>query len=165
MTTTNGTWRHGVVIGLIAYASVALFYAAFDLLAARGTLFTVDLLGKATFRGLRDPAVLLLPITPDLGAVFLYNALHLVVSLAIGLTVMRLIVQAERHPARARFMLVIIVGGFVVTVLAVAWLTTGFRAVLPWWSIVLANALATAVAGVYVLRTRPGVLRRLLAAS
>jgi len=35
------------VVGLIAYAAVALFYSGFDWLAARGTLYTVDLLGKA----------------------------------------------------------------------------------------------------------------------
>ena len=35
-----------------------MFYAAFDVLAARGTLYTVNLLGMAVFKGLRDPSVL-----------------------------------------------------------------------------------------------------------
>jgi hypothetical protein len=54
MVPASRTMREGIVVGLIAYASVAVFYSAFDLLAARGTLYTVDLLGKAVFRGLRD---------------------------------------------------------------------------------------------------------------
>ncbi len=155
-------WRQGVVVGLIAYASVAVFYSAFDFLAARGTLFTVDLLGKAVFRGLRDPSVLQSPIQPDLLAVFWYNGLHLILSLAIGLIVIRLIAQAERHPTQASLVLFTIVAGFVVTVVGVGWLTSAMRPVLPWWSIVVANGLATLVAGAYLLRTRPGLWGRLI---
>ena len=58
MATVGRTIRQGVIVGLIAFASVAMFYAAFDVLAARGTLYTVNLLGMAVFKGLRDPSVL-----------------------------------------------------------------------------------------------------------
>ena len=47
MATMRRTIRDGLIVGLIAYASVAAFYAVFDLLAARGALYTVDLLGKS----------------------------------------------------------------------------------------------------------------------
>lgn len=153
----------GVVVGLIAYMSVAVFYSAFDLLASRGTLYTVDLLGKAVFRGLRDPTVLQYPIQPDLTAIFWYNGLHLVASLVIGLIVIRLIEHAEQHPAQARLVLGVIVAGFVVTVLGVGVLTTPMRPVLPWWSIAAANGLATLLAGGYLLRKRPGLWGRLIA--
>ena len=156
------TLRQGLVVGLIAYAAVALFYAAFDLLAARGTLYTVDLLGKAVFRGLRDPSVLQYPIQPDLGAVFLYNGLHLLLALAIGLIVTRLVDQADRHPSQGPLILLVIVAGFVVTVYGVGALTQPMRPLLPGWSIVAANAFATLVAGLYLLRKRPGLLGRLL---
>ena len=155
-------WRQGFVVGLIAYASVAVFYSAFDLLAARGTLFTVDLLGKAVFKGLRDPAVLQYSIQPDLLVVFWYNGVHLILSLAIGLIVTRLVAHAERHPTQASLVLFTIVAGFVVTVLGVGWLTSPMRPVLPWWSIVVANGLATLVAGAYLVRTRPGLWGRLI---
>ena len=153
--------RDGVVVGLIAYASVAIFYSAFDLLAARGTLYTVDLLGKAVFRGLRDPGVLQYPISLDLAAVFLYNGLHLLISLAIGLIVTRLVEHAELHPEHAQLVLSAIVAGFVLTVLAVGFLTRQMRPVLPWWSIAVANALAALLAGSYLLQKRPGLLGRL----
>ncbi|HQR19136.1 MAG TPA: hypothetical protein PK948_12245 [Gemmatimonadales bacterium] len=157
--------RDGLVIGLIAYAAVALFYAAFDVLAARGTLFTVDLLGKALFRGLRDPSVLLFPPHLDAAAIFWYNAFHLVMSLAIGVIVSSLIARAEDHPGQARAMLFVIVAGFFVTVVAVGWLTAPMRALLPWWSIVVANAAAVVVAGSWLLRRHPGIGGRMLHAA
>lgn len=48
--TRSETIGQGLIVGLIGYAAVAVFYTVFDLLAARGSLFTVDLLGKAFFR-------------------------------------------------------------------------------------------------------------------
>lgn len=165
MSPSSRTMGEGMVVGLIAYASVAVFYSAFDLLAARGTLYTVDLLGKTVFRGLRDPGVLQLPIRPDLTALLAYNALHLLISLAIGLIVIRLIEQAERHPSQARPVLFVMAAGFVLTILGVGVLTTPMRPVLPWWSIVVANVFATLLAGVYLLRKRPGLWGRLIHAA
>jgi hypothetical protein len=156
------TLREGLVVGLIAYVAVAAFYALFDLLAARGSLYTLNLLGKAVFRGLRDPAVLQLPVQPDVGAMALYNALHLGISLAIGLTVTRLAAQAERRPGQAQLAGLTIVTGFFVTILGIGLLSTPIRPVLPWWSIVVANALAVLLAGSYLIRKHPGTWRRLI---
>lgn len=155
------TLRDGLIVGAIAYAAVALFYSAFDFLAARGTLYTVDVLGRALFRGLRDPGVLLFPLERDPTAIFLYNGFHLVMSLGIGVVVTSLVGQAERHPTQAPLVLVMLVAGGVLTVFGVAFLTDAMRPVLPWWSIVVANLLAAGLAGAYLLRRRPG-LRRLL---
>ena len=108
MTTARRTVRDGIVVGLIGYVSVAAWYSVFDLLAARRTLYTVNLLGEAVFRGLRDPGVLQYPIHLDMPAIFLYNALHLVIALAVGLIVTRLVAQAGirgrvcKPPPRAR---------------------------------------------------------------
>ena len=154
------TLREGLIVGLIAYAAVALFYSAFDFLAARGSLFTVNMLGRAAFRGLRDPAVLMFPGRLDLPAIFLYNGLHLILSLVIGLVVTTIVDQAERRPSVAPFLLPVIVAGGVLTVLAVGFLTQAARPVLPWSSIVVANVLAAGLAGLYLLRRRPGLWRR-----
>jgi multisubunit Na+/H+ antiporter MnhB subunit len=151
-----------LTVGLIAAVSVALFYAVFDFLAARGTLFTVDLLGKAVFQGLRDPSVLLLPVRPDPRAILQYNVMHLLISLAIGLVVTGLVEHAERHPSRARMIALVIVGGFFVTILVVNVLTDPIRTLVPWWSVVFANALAVLLAGLYLMRRRPGIARRML---
>jgi len=162
MTPATRTVREGLMVGLIAYVAVAAFYAVFDALAARGAFYTLNLLGKAVFRGLRDPAVLQLPVPPDLGAMAWYNLLHLGASLAIGAAVTGLASQAERRPAQARLAAVIIVMGFFVTILGVGLLTAPIRPVLPWWSIVVANALAVLLAGMYLIRRHPGIWRRLI---
>ena len=162
MTSGRSRWlRDGVVVGLIAYAAVAVFYSAFDLLASRGTLFTVNLLGEGLFKGVRDPSVLQFPIPVDLQVVFWYNALHLALSLAIGLFVLRLVEESERNPARAGLMAGFIVTGFAITVAVVGRLTEPMRELLPWWSIVVANGAATVCAAAYLLKVRPGVWRRM----
>jgi hypothetical protein len=157
MTTRHRPLREGLIVGFLAYAAVALFYSTFDLLAARGALFTVDMLGRAVIQGLRDPGVLLFPHQLDLMAVFLYNALHLMVSLSIGVIVTELLAQAEQHPRQAPAILGAIAVGGVLTVLAVGEMTREMRPVLPWWSIVAANALAVVVAGTYLTRRHGAV--------
>lgn len=159
------TIRDGVIVGLIGYAAVALFYTAFDFLASRGTLYTVNLLGKAVFRGLRDPSVLMFPLELDTGAIIRYNALHLVVALIIGIGVTAMIATAERHPSRRGIVRVLIVAGLVVTVAIVAALTTPIRPLVPMWSIVAANVLAMVLAGAYLVWRRPGLWNRLALAS
>lgn len=154
--------REGLVVGLTAYTAVAAFYAVFDLLSTRGTLYTVNLLGKAVFKGVRDPAVLQLPVPLDPSAILWYNVLHLAISLAIGFIVVSLVTHVERHPSQARLVLFTLVAGFVVTILAVGLLTSSMRPVLPWWSVVIANVLAVFLAGAYLLRKHPGIWHRLV---
>ena len=157
----NRTIRDGLAVGLLAYAAVALFYSAFDFLAARGTFYTVDLLGRALFKGLRDPSILMFSLDRDPAAIFLYNAFHLVMSLAIGLVVASLVHQVERHPSQALLVVIMIVAGGVLTVFGVAYLTESIRPLLPWWSIIVTNALAALLAGLYLVRRHPGLWQRL----
>ncbi len=158
---SNRTLRDGIVVGLIGYFAVAVLYAVFDLIAARGMLHTVDMLGKAVFRDLRDPGVLQMPMELDVAAIIWYSGLHLVLSLAIGMIVTSLIAYSEQHPEKSTLVLLILIAGFVVTVAAVGMLTSGFRELLPWWSIVVANILAVICAGAYLVRQRPGTWQRL----
>lgn len=158
----NRTTRQGLVVGFIAYAAVALFYGAFDFLAMRGPLYTVNMLGRSLFRGMRDTGVLQYPARIDATAIVRYNAFHLVAALAIGLIVMRLVDRAERRPSQAGGMLLLLVAGFVGTVIAVGFLTVPIRPLLPWWSIVVANSLAVVAAAVYVVSRRPGIAGRLM---
>lgn len=162
MSDARRTIRDGVVAGLIGYAAVAVFYSVFDFLAARGSLYTVNVLGRAVFRGLRDPGTLFFPVDLDAGAILAYNTLHLVLAIAIGLIVTSLIALGDRNPGRRRFIRFVIVAGFFVTIAVVGLLTSSMRPVLPWWSIVVANALAALLAGAYLVGRRPGLWRRLV---
>ncbi|MFN0178320.1 MAG: hypothetical protein ACKVZ0_05935 [Gemmatimonadales bacterium] len=157
--------RQGLVVGIIAFGAVALFYAVLDLLAARGALYTVNLLGKSVWRGVRDPGILVLPIQLDYVAIAAYSGLHLAASLLIGLIVTRFAAQAERQPAQAPLMTALIVGGFVVTVIVVGLLTNSIRPLLPWWSIMAANSFAVLAAAWYLASKNPGIWQRTFAAG
>ncbi|MCC6316642.1 MAG: hypothetical protein IT361_03035 [Gemmatimonadaceae bacterium] len=161
MTQGTRTFREGIVLGIIGYATVAAFFAIFDFLAARGTLFTVNLLGQTVFRGVRDPAVLQLPIPLDMVAIGLFNALHLVASLTIGLIVAWLVAHLEGPPAQRRLAWLLIGAGFFVTIFGIGLLSASFRALLPFWSVVLANVAAVIVGGVWMLRHHPRALASL----
>ena len=161
---TKSRWmRDGISVGLMAYLAVAVFYSAFDVMASRGAFFTVNLLGRAVFRGLRDPAVLQFPVALDFPAAFWYNAVHLAMSLGIGLVVMGLVEQAEREPDQAHMVSAIIVGGFIATIGGVGLVTEPIRALVPWWSVVTANVIATAGGAAYLTVKRPGIWRRMMA--
>lgn len=150
------------MLGLIAYVAVAGFYALFDFLAARGLFYTLNLLGLTVFRGARDPSLLQFPISYDVTAMALYNGVHLAASLVIGLIVAGLAFLPEQRPRLARPAAAVIAAGFVVTILAVGFLSRPIRPLLPWWSIVVANALAVLLAGWYLLRKHPGLWHRLV---
>lgn len=162
MASDSRTVRDGVAMGLIAYVGVAVFYTGFDILAVREPLYTVDLLGKVAFRGVRDAAVAGTPFQPDHAAIFLYNGLHLVLSLTLGLGVAWLVGRAERHVEDAYVCLFALVGGFAAIILAAGVITSPVRPLLPYWSIVSANVYASALAALYLLWRRPGVWRALL---
>ncbi|MBM4194913.1 MAG: hypothetical protein FJ202_11115 [Gemmatimonadetes bacterium] len=157
------TFKDGLVIGLIAYTAVVTCYAALDFLAARGAFYTVNVLGQSLFRGLRDPSVLQLPIPLDPMAMFFYNGVHLVASLAIGQAVMAFVDVAEQSPQRSGFAFTMVTAGFVITIVAVGALSAPIRPVLPWWSIVLANSAAVVLAWMYLGARRPGVWRAMTA--
>lgn len=162
MTASSRIMREGIIVGLIGFAAVALSYAAFDFLAARGFLFTVNLLGETVFFGLRDPGVLWTPIAVNLNAVLLYTALHLVTALIIGIVVSWLAAHLEGPPSEVRLAALLIAAGFFVTIFGVGMVSSPIKALLPWWSVVVANGLAVLTAGAYLLRRHPGVGRRLL---
>jgi len=162
MSTTNRIVRQGLTVGLIGSAAVAVFYAFFDFLAARGFLFTVNLLGQSLFFGLRDPSVLESPMPIDLTAVMLYTIFHLLVALIIGLFISWLVAQLEGPPAQTRLALLVIVAGFFVTIFGIGMVSSPIKSLLPWWSVVVANILAVAVAGAYLLGRHPGLPKRLM---
>ena len=163
MTRSGRIIREGIVVGLIGFAAVAAFYAVFDFLAARGFLFTVNLLGEAVFFGQRDPSILEAPIAVNMTAVVFYTALHLVTALVIGIFVSWLAAHLEGPPSEVRLAILLIAAGFFVTIFGIGMVSSPIKALLPWWSVVLANSLAVVVAGAYLIKRHPGLPWRLLA--
>ncbi|MDH5590021.1 MAG: hypothetical protein OEZ65_07855 [Gemmatimonadota bacterium] len=152
--------REGVTVGLIGYAAVAAFYTLFDLLAGRGLVFTLNLLGKVVFRGVRDPAILQLPIPADVGAMVAYNFVHLVAALAVGLFVAWMVARVEDRPERGMVVSLVMLGGYVITVWAASRLTVDVAPLLPVWTIVTVNTLAAVGGAVFLWRAHPGLWGR-----
>lgn len=92
----------GVVAGLIGYATVVVVIAALNVLAGRSPFYMAALFGSALFYHLSDPATL--TIAP--GPILAYNALHLIIFIALGLVVSWLVSLAERYPAALYLILI-----------------------------------------------------------
>lgn len=160
MARSGRTIREGVAVGLIGYAAVAAFFTFFDLLAGRGPVFTLNILGRVVFRGARDPSILRLPVPADVGAMVLYNFLHLAAALAVGLFVAWLLTRVEEDPKRGALAAVVILGGYVTTVAAVGWLSRVVAPLIPFWTIVVVNTLAAVGGALYLWRAHPGLWAR-----
>lgn len=159
---TISRWiREGCIVGLLAFVTVAVFYAAFDLLAARGALYTVNQIGVVLQRGPTEIGAAGGSWPIDLGAIVFYSTLHLVVSLGIGLLVCRLVHEAELRPTQAQVALLFIVAGFAGTIALVGALSAPIREVLPWWSVIASNTAAVLVAGTVLLRRHPSFVEDL----
>ena len=156
------TIKEGIIIGFIGYASVALLYVFFDIIAARGLLFTVDILGKALFRGLLDPLAMAEPAALDLEAIFWYNIFHLVTALIIGLLVISFVDLTDRKPSQGQFILFTLFLGFVITVVVVSFLTSPISDFLPWWSVIIANSISVVCSSYYLFKKHPGIGPHLL---
>ncbi len=157
----NGrVFREGVIVGLIGFSVVAVFYGVFDLLAGRGIAFTLNMLGKVSFGGLRDPSVLQLPVPIDTEAMIAYNFLHLIVALAVGLFVASLVARVEDRPRIGPPVAGILLGGYLITVVVVMLVTRNVAELLPVWTIVVVNTLAAVGGGLYLWRAHPGLWER-----
>jgi hypothetical protein len=152
--------RDGLLVGLIAYGSVILVYTALDLLGGRGPFYTVNLLGHAVLVGAAGAADA--GVGVDLGAVALFNGIHLVVSLLIGLVVLQLVAFAEREQRQALVVILAIVSGFALTVAVVGWWSAPFREQFSWASIILANVVAVLLSLLFIVRRRPDVMERVV---
>lgn len=152
--------REGIILGIIGYMAVAIFYAFLDLLAGRGATFTLNLMGQVVFRGARDPAILQLPIPSDVGAMVMYNFLHLGVALAVGCFVAWLVSQVEERPELGIPVLGLLLAGYLVTISAIRAITQTVAPLLPFWSIVVANSLVALGGCVYLWWAHPKLRTR-----
>lgn len=146
----DAVW-HGVVNGLIGYATIALSIGLIDVLQGQSFFHTVALLGQSMFYGLKDPAQLV--IWP--GAVFAYNGLHLVTFLAFGLFASWLAVHSERGPLFWYAGLVLYLFVFVHLLASVLLMTEPMRSAIPLWEILVPSLLAVILMSWHMLALHP----------
>jgi hypothetical protein len=142
----------GIVTGLIGACAVMAWFLVLDLAQGR-VLFTPAALGSALFFGARGMAEVQVTATTVLG----YTGLHLVAFLAVGVLASALLEAAGRQPpllfGLALFFVTLETSFIGLIAIAAAWLLDAIQA----WTILVANLVATAVMGGYLLWRRPEV--------
>jgi len=145
------TLRSGLFAGLIGYGTVAVLFAAFNILEGRSAFYTPAMFGSVLFYGLRDPAALDVRVGPVLA----YNMVHVLAFLVLGLLAAWLFSLAERHPVArygALFALIFVAAHLYAALLIFAdpLLRHGAG-----WQIGVASAAAAVAMGWYLLRVHP----------
>ncbi len=147
--------REGMVVGLVGAAVVAVWFLVLD--AAMGRiLFTPGALGSVLFHGATDVTGLRIDAFTILG----YTVLHLVAFGVVGLVAAAIVAYAEDRHAYVLLGAILLFVAFetffigILTLMA-QWLL----ALIPWWSIMVANVLAAGAMGAYLWRQHPKLAR------
>jgi hypothetical protein len=144
-------WRRGLLAGALGYAVVVVAFGGLNLQTGRNLFLTPALLGQELLG--RSPTLAVDPET-----VLLYNGLHLVVFLALGLIGAWLLHESELHPMIWYPALVLAVVGFFHVVGFVLVLASPLDAWIPAWAVVGTSALAGAAMVGVLLAARPEAL-------
>jgi len=144
--------REGLAAGLIGAVAVMGWFLLLDVVQGR-LLFTPGSLGSALFFGARGTAEVSITATTVLG----YTGVHVAAFLAVGLLASALVEAAGQQPpllfGLALFFVTLEAMFLGLIVIMAAWLLDAFRS----WTIVVANLIAAAVMGGYLLWRRPEV--------
>jgi hypothetical protein len=142
--------REGVVAGLIGAATVAVWFLVLDF--ARGKpLWTPTLLGSAVLYGIDSPAGLEPALAPVLG----YTLLHGLAFVAFGVIATSLVVLSEHEPPVFVAFLALFAAFEVCFVAVVAAFSRSLLGEIVWWSVLVANFLASATMLTYLFRLHP----------
>jgi len=142
--------REGLISGLIGAASVALWFFIIDVLQDR-PFFTPAALGSALFLGARGAEEV--EVT---GAIVTgYTILHVTAFLFVGIVAAALLRAADRHPPVLLGIVLLFVTFevffFGLIVIVASWLLDA----LAEWTILVANVVAAAAMGAYLIRQHP----------
>lgn len=141
--------RDGLITGLLGAGIVALFYLVVDLIRGQA-LMTPSVLGDAFL--LHRPVTL---TAPDTTAVIAYTIFHVVAFVAFGF-LLAVLVRASEVSSLARYAVLQLLVAFVVFFYGVVSIGSEIvRGMLPFVSVLLANALAGAVMAAWLWRHHP----------
>lgn len=153
--------RRGVVAGALGYVTVVAFYVLINVIAGRSVFYTAERLGEVLLR--RPPGTVSLSTDP--GPIFVYNGLHLIVFLAIGVAASWLLLETAKHPRWWYLILSVAVIVFFHLVGAVMAFAAPMGEILPLWSVAVSSLLAALVVAGYLLASQPGLAEDLRSAG
>jgi hypothetical protein len=146
-----GTWRDGVIAGLLGAAGVALWFLVVDMIAGH-PFFTPDFLGRAVFgvlgRGIENHGTTFFVVA--------YSVFHIVAFVVVGCIASVLITGVRKAPqftaGLALFFAVFEVGFYF---LALMLSSANVMGSLAWYQIGAANLVASGLMGGYLLQRHP----------
>lgn len=150
----------GFVAGLLGYVAVVLLFAFLNVASLHGVFRTAEMLGRALLGGVTDggtgPGSALAPV-------LVFNGLHLIVSLLLGLAASRLAEAAEHDHGLGYGLIfsVIAVGGFVP--IFVGAITVEYLHALTWRDAVAGSVVGASATLGYVAWVHRGLVRTLFA--
>ncbi len=144
----------GLVAGVLAYVSVALVFAAADLLLGRALLATPAALGGILFYGGAEPLGIV-----RAGPVAAANGIHILLSVGIGLVAALVVEETERHPQFFYATFAMVVFFLFASTAVLLGIPSAITRAAPWAVILVANAVGLVVAGAYLWHAHPGLRR------
>lgn len=147
--------REGLRVGLIGAVVVALWFLVLDAVMGR-LLFTPAALGSVVLHGATDAAAVQVDVRSVLG----YTALHLAAFGGVGVIAAAIVAYAEdRHPYVLLGAVLLFVTFETFFIGLITLMAQWLLALIPWWSILVANLLAASAMGVYLWRSHPALAR------
>lgn len=157
-TESRSTWSEGLVAGLLAFASVALFFLVLNLVRGEPPLETVARLGA--------------PLVPGEGgegdrvaAIFAFNGIHLAASLAVGLFAAWLLHEAELHNNLWYVFFSVFLAAGIFSIVVMGVVGAELLSAVGWGDVAGANALWAGTILVYLLRRHRDLGERLKGAD
>ena len=150
-----GVWGRGLIAGGIGYLVTIAFYVVLNVAQSRNPFFTPNALGRS---------LLGIPVIEEgvaVGPLLVYNGLHLVVFLVLGLAAAWLLKESGRHPKIWYLGVLLALAVFFHLVGVVVMLAAPAGEAVPAWSVVTASAIAALAMAVYLLGSQPEILQAL----
>lgn len=147
----------GLVAGLIAYLTVAIFLAVVNLVAGRSPFYTAAAMGSALFYGAVGRGEVLV----EPGPIIAYNGVHLVSLIVIGWLWAFLLTEIEKHHGLWYFIFFVMLAGFLYSLLLVGIVGAEIIGAVSWWAVVVSNFLWATTMGWYLLATHSRLLGEL----
>ena len=147
--------KEGLVTGLIGAVLVAVWFLGADLVSGRPAFYTPAALGSAVFLGARSAEAVQISLPIILG----YSLLHMAAFIVTGLVAAGLFAVAEDASEAMLLGGVLLFVVFEVFSLGiVAILLSWLFETLTWWNILIANLIAAAGMGFYLVRRHPQLI-------
>jgi len=140
----------GVAAGLVGAVAVALVLGLWSTLSGEPFLYVPWALGSALLGTGFGEEVTSEPI----GA---YNALHVSVSIAIGLVASALVARAEARPGLTHLLALLALVGVIYGAVLMGAFAVEANAVVSWTAVLLANAAGAVATGIYLFRAHPRI--------